>query len=739
MASFFSIRVALFLITTTCFAQQANQLVYIEGTVQRADGTPVTGASVSFSTGTTFLTSGLGHYFAVVPSDFTGSAAASGNGYSYGTRFYSATVSDQLKQDFTGGTYTASGIVQARFGGVPGVGLYFSGLGQGAVSGADGSYSLTIPQGYSGSTTPLSTTVTFTPSSTDVFGGAFTATGYTSGALAYGIPAPWFLSAGSGINCARDDFQSTYLFPPTTPQIYVYMATYPVDTFSFLWYDPSGTIRHQTPNSQLGGCGVATSLAVAGTDVAQHPGLWHVDFQSSRISGSIPFAVLSPQPPTVPSSFGSMAHLASGDGWDSTIELVNTGAASAHASASFFGDDGTPLALPLVSGSSTVTIGNTLTPDSTLVIDSNSPGPLLTGYTQLTTDAGVGGFIRFRYASQDQEAIVPLETRNASSYALAFDNTGAIATGVAVANLTAAPANISVLVRDNSGAQIGSSSLSLPANGHAAFVLTDRFTSTVNQTGTIEFDTPSGGQISVLGLRFPPSGRFTTIPVLASTDTGGGSMAHLAVGDGWTTTIELVNYGTYFAQANLSFFDDNGNPLALPWIVSGNSAQASVLNQTLAPHTRLVVQSNALNTDPLQSGSAQLVTNGSVSGFMRFLYGPRNQEAIVPIEARNGSSYILPFDNTNGLVAGVAVSNGSGAPANIPVVIRDSTGTRIGLGIVTLAGNGHSAFVLSDEFPITANQTGTIEFGAPAQAKIGVLGFRFPQSGAFSTIPVLAP
>ena len=95
-------------------------------------------------------------------------------------------------------------------------------------------------------------------------------------------------------------------------------------------------------------------------------------------------------------------------------------------------------------------------------------------------------------------------------------------------------------------------------------MLSDRFTSTVNQTGTIEFDTPQGGQISVLGLRFPPSGRVTTIPVLASTDTGGGSMAHLAVGDGWTTTIELVNYGTNFAQANLSFFDDNGEPLSLP-------------------------------------------------------------------------------------------------------------------------------------------------------------------------------
>jgi len=138
-------------------------------------------------------------------------------------------------------------------------------------------------------------------------------------------------------------------------------------------------------------------------------------------------------------------------------------------------------------------------------------------------------------------------------------------------------------------------------------------------------------------------------------------------------------------------------------------------------------------------GSAQLTTNGSVSGFIRFLYGPRNQEAIVPIEARNAGSYILPFDNTNGLVAGVAVANGVGAPVKIPVVIRDNTGARIGLGIVALAPNGHSAFVLSDQFPVAANQSGTIEFGAPADARLSVLGFRFPQSGAFSTIPVLAP
>jgi hypothetical protein len=153
----------------------------------------------------------------------------------------------------------------------------------------------------------------------------------------------------------------------------------------------------------------------------------------------------------------------------------------------------------------------------------------------------------------------------------------------------------------------------------------------------------------------------------------------------------------------------------------------------------LVIQSNALAGEPLQVGSALLSTDGNVSGFIRFLYGPRNQEAIVPIEARNAASYIVPFDNTNGLTAGVAVSNRLGSPATIPAVVRDTAGARIGLGMVALVANGHSAFVLSDLFPISAGQSGTVEFGTPGAGQISVLGFRFPASGAFSTIPVIAP
>jgi hypothetical protein len=364
------------------------------------------------------------------------------------------------------------------------------------------------------------------------------------------------------------------------------------------------------------------------------------------------------------------------------------------------------------------------------------PGdPLQEGSANVSTDGDVNGFIRFRYAPRDQDATVPLETRNAAAYLLSFDNTNGLATGVALANISADAAIVPVLMRDDSGAQIGSASLSLAGKGHTAFVLADQFPNLANRSGTVEFDTPSGGRISVLGLRFPPGQQFTTIPVIASTDAGGGSLAHLAVGNGWTSTFELVNFGATTAQAQLKFLGDDGSPLPLALTFAATTATTSTVDQPLAPHSRLVIQSTALDSDPLQIGSAQLTADGSVSGFIRFRYGPRNQEAIVPIESRNSASYIVAFDNTNGLAAGVAVANLSANAVTIPVPIRDSSGAQIASGVVALAANGHSAFVLSDQFAAAANQTGTIEFDAPTGSQISVLGLRFHASGASPRFP----
>jgi hypothetical protein len=248
----------------------------------------------------------------------------------------------------------------------------------------------------------------------------------------------------------------------------------------------------------------------------------------------------------------------------------------------------------------------------------------------------------------------------------------------------------------------------------------------------------------VLGIRLtPPNNALTTIPVLANVGTSGGSIAHIATGNGWQTTFVLVNTGTSAAQANLNFFADvTGKPLSLPISfpqVDSAVTTASSVRQTLAAGASLLVQSAAplLNPTPT-TGSAQLTTNGNVSGFVIFRYNPTGQEAGVPLESVNANAYILAFDHTLGTATGVAINSVSSQAMNVPVVIRDDTGNQLATDTLNLAPNGHLAFTLvTDKYPVTANIRGTIEFDTPPGGQIGALGIRIPVTHTFTTLPAL--
>ncbi len=462
---------------------------------------------------------------------------------------------------------------------------------------------------------------------------------------------------------------------------------------------------------------------------------------------------------------GSMAHLAAEENWTTAFTLVNKGAVASSTRLSFSGDalDPTgngPLALPLAfpqqSGASgpllAASFDRTLSANASLIVDSagaQTP-PVLVGSAQLAATGAVDGFAIFHQIVTTQEAVVPLETRNASSYLLAFDNTNGLVLGVAVENLSVQNAVIPVVIRDENGVVISTpgTTVSLGGNGHTSFVLSTQFTVTANLRGTIEFDTPSGGRISVLGLRFsPPNSALTTIPALANVGTGGGSIAHLASGgDGWQTTFVLVNTGTSSTSATLSFFNDQasanpGGPLTLPLAFpqSGGGASMTVPSYTtqLAAGATLIIVSSGAQS--LLTGSAQLTTLGHVSGFVIFRHN--DQEAVVPLESRNASGYIIAFDNTNGTATGIAVNAVSAGPVNVPVTVRDDTGATIATDTITLAANGHYAFTIgTDRYPAALTIRGTIEFDTPAGAQIGALGIRIPNVAAhtYTTLPALA-
>jgi len=446
------------------------------------------------------------------------------------------------------------------------------------------------------------------------------------------------------------------------------------------------------------------------------------------------------------------------------LTLVNKGAAQAQARLSIFNDTtdaggNGPLQLPLAFPQQPALSGPLLASsfDQTLAANASSvadtagtqTSPVLVGSVQLAATGPVDGFAIFHQIATTQEAVVPMETRNASSYLLAFDNTGGLVLGVAVENVSAQNAVIPVIIRDDSGVVISEpgASISLPGNGHMSFVLSDPdsgFPITAEKRGTIEFDTPAGGQISVLGLRFsPPNSALTTIPALANVGTGGGSIAHVVSGgDGWQTTFVLVNTGTSAAPMTLSFFNDvTGAPLSLPLSFpqfgGGTTTITPTILKTLQPGATIVIASSGSGS--LLMGSAQLTTAGHVGGFVIFRHN--NQEAVVPLESRNASGYIIAFDNTGGTSTGIAVNAVSKSLVHIPVIVRDDTGTTITTDTLNLAANGHLAFTLgSQKYPGTADIRGTIEFDTPAGAQIGALGIRMSTGAAhaYTTLPALA-
>jgi hypothetical protein len=182
--------------------------------------------------------------------------------------------------------------------------------------------------------------------------------------------------------------------------------------------------------------------------------------------------------------------------------------------------------------------------------------------------------------------------------------------------------------------------------------------------------------------------------------------------------------------------------LPLTFVQSGAASTSSKVSETLGAGATLVILVEGDNGAPSVAGSAQLITNGNVSGFAIFRYNPTGQEAVVPLETRNASAYVLAFDNTNGLATGLALANISNQAANVPVVVRDDTGAMLGTAAINLAARGHTSFLLTSNYASVVGKRGTVELDTPASGNISVLGLRAAPTGvggtfAVTSIPVL--
>jgi hypothetical protein len=152
----------------------------------------------------------------------------------------------------------------------------------------------------------------------------------------------------------------------------------------------------------------------------------------------------------------------------------------------------------------------------------------------------------------------------------------------------------------------------------------------------------------------------------------------------------------------------------------------------------LVVNTNEQNSPMPVVGSAQLTTNGNIRGFEIFRWDTFGQEASVPLESRTPNSFVLVFDDTNGLTTGVALASNLGLQVNVTATFRDDTGLQIGVPqTITLPAHGHKSFLLPDLLQASVGKRGMVEFSAPQGQGFSVIGLRARSDGTLTTIPVL--
>ncbi len=208
-----------------------------------------------------------------------------------------------------------------------------------------------------------------------------------------------------------------------------------------------------------------------------------------------------------------LPQLAFGDVWSTAVYLHNTSGAPVQATVRFFDVNGAPLTVPGINASS---VSLNLGPRGTGVVEAPNLGPLQQGSVAVEAPDTVIGYGIFRQAQPNvnpQEGVVPLSASNSTGATIVYDDTNFV-TSVAVLNPGSTPVTVSIVARDESGAQIGTLTLNLNARERQAFEVRNRAELAMVQgrRGVLEFNA-TGGPVSVLGLRFNGFALTSILPV----------------------------------------------------------------------------------------------------------------------------------------------------------------------------------------------------------------------------------
>ena len=446
-----------------------------------------------------------------------------------------------------------------------------------------------------------------------------------------------------------------------------------------------------------------------------------------------------------PARVNAIPQVADGGGFRTAITVVNSDSAPARVTLRFYKSDPATRATvpwtPPMEGNAPfdnieIPVGSAWT-----VQTAGTSTSISSGWAEVVSEKRVSGLAVFRQVQPDgrtQEAAVPINSGLMQRNLLPFDNTNSFVTSVAIANLsTTELGRVRVAFRGPAGNLIRIDRLKdIPARGHTAFELYREFPYLQGLSGTADFWV-LGGHISVLGLRFSPSGAFTSFEAqsLNSRPSGRKSIPQVADGGEFRTAITLVNNDATPAQVRLRFWKDAPNNATEPWTIAFEGG-VNPDQFTIPPGNSITLRTSGVSPTVL-SGWAEVLSDQYITGFAVFrrsLPGEPDQEAAVPVNAATPFRSILPFDLTRGFTTSIAVANlSANVRSEVFLTFRDAQGQRLlETTLPELPLQGHKAFDIFALYPALKDKSGAMEISV-RQGEISILGLRFAPTGAFTS------
>jgi len=318
---------------------------------------------------------------------------------------------------------------------------------------------------------------------------------------------------------------------------------------------------------------------------------------------------------------------------------------------------------------------------------------------------------------------------------------GAVNTGIAIANENSSDATVSFSFTNAGGTDFGTGSITVPAHGQIAKFLDEApFNAPRPTEGTFTFS--SNVPVSAIAIRGLTNERseflVTTLPV-ANPDTDANvtnsvAFPHFVSGGGWTTQFVLVNPSEKNLSGTLSFSAQGTAGAAAPSLsLNINGALVNQITYSIPPRSSKRY-STVSTSSQMMIGSAQVTPvflNPAPVGVAIFSF---NNGGITVAEAGTpsmslGSAFRMyaEADQSNAIKTGVAIRNSGKADATVNFELTRLDGTSAGLsGKLVIPASGQQSLFLNQipGFESLATPFKGVLRISSAAGNIAVLGLR---------------